>query len=378
MRGHVRKRGRSWSFVVDDGRDPETNKRRQRWSSGYASRKEAEQALRQALGRLDVGDDPIPLRITVAEHAEKWFEHLEAQDKPRPRVRQGYERMIRAQVLPTIGGLEVRKVKPAHCQVILDKYRAEGRAPRTIAKLRAAMSSMFNAAVKWDLTPINPCRATSTPTPQRPKLTIPNAAQLTGLADAAVGTVWEIPVLIASTTGARRAEALAARWTNVDLDRGLLRVVEALQRVDGELTFTQPKTERAVREIPLTGRVVERLRAHKVEQARRRLAAGTAWHDIDLVSERGDGAPLDPDAFTHGFARIAKTAGLKGVRLHDLRHGVATQLAKSGHHAYETSRVLGHASVHFTANTYQHADAESFERTRAALEEAFGSKGSAT
>jgi integrase len=127
-----------------------------------------------------------------------------------------------------------------------------------------------------------------------------------------------------------------------------------------------------VREIPLTARVVERLRMHKAAQARRRLGAGAAWHDLDLVCERGDGAPLDPDAFTHGFARIAKAAGLGGVRLHDLRHGVATQLAQH-QQPYETSKVLGHASPHFTASVYQHADAKSFERTRAALEEAFGS-----
>ena len=85
MRGHVRKRGKTWSFVIDAGRDPETNKRKQRWSSGHETKKAAEKAMRKALGRLDVGADPIPEKVTVAEHAERWFQHLAAQDKPRPR-----------------------------------------------------------------------------------------------------------------------------------------------------------------------------------------------------------------------------------------------------------------------------------------------------
>jgi integrase len=132
-----------------------------------------------------------------------------------------------------------------------------------------------------------------------------------------------------------------------------------------------PPTRR--REIPLPAFAVDRLRAHKIDQARQRLMLGVGWSDLDLVCERGDGAPLDPDAFTHGFARIAKAVDLDGVRLHDCRHGVATALAKRGVPAYVTSKVLGHSSVHFTANTYQLADDETIDRALAGLEEAFGS-----
>jgi len=57
--------------------------------------------------------------------------------------------------------------------------------------------------------------------------------------------------------------------------------------------------------------------------------------------------------------------------LHDCRHGVATALAKAGTPAYVTSKVLGHSSVHFTANVYQHADEETVDRALAGLETAF-------
>jgi integrase len=373
MRGHVRRRGRAWSFVVDVGRDAATGKRRQRWSSGYETKKAAEVALRKALHRVDVGDDPFPEKITLAEFVEaRWLPHLKTQGKLRPSTRRRYEQLLRKHVLDSIGGLRLDRIRPAHCQAVLDALIDGGRAPRTVAHCRAAMSSAFQAALRWQLVSTNPVRATTTPTPERPKLTTPDAAQLRALAEAAVGTTWEIAVLLAATTGARRGEVLGLRWSDVDLDRGRVRIDEALQRMpDGTLGFTPPKTERARREIPLPAFAVERLRRHRADQAQRRLALGAGWQDLDLVCERGDGAPLDPSSFTHGFTRIAKAFGMEGVRLHDLRHGVATALAKAGTPAYVTSKVLGHSSVHFTANTYTHADDETVDRALAGLEQAF-------
>jgi integrase len=372
MRGHVRKRGRSWCFVIDIGRDPETQKRQQRWQSGFSTRKAAEEAMRKALGRLDAGDDPIPAKITVAQFAEQWLAHLETAGKPRPSSRRRYAELLQQRVVTFIGGMRLDHIRPTHVQAVLDAATEAGLAPATVQKVRASMSSMFNMAVKWTLVSSNPVRATSTPTIRAPELITPSVAELRTLGDAAVGTTWEIPILLATTTGARRAEILGLRWSRVDLERGRVRIEETVQRVSGRLAFVPPKTEKARREIPLPRFAVERLRAHKAEHARRCLALGAGWSDLDLVCERGNGAPLDPDAFTHGFARIARAAGLAGVRLHDCRHGVATALAKTGTPAYVTSKVLGHSSVHFTANVYQHADEETVDRALAGLEKAFG------
>jgi integrase len=371
MRGHVRKRGRSWCFVIDIGRDPETQKRRQRWRSGFPTKAKAEESLRRALGRLDAGDDPMPTNIALSEFAGRWLGHLEAADSPRPNSRRRYAELLYQRVVPVIGGMRLDRIRPAHVQAVLDAATEAGLSPATVHKIRAAMSSMFNMAVKWTLISSNPVRATSAPKIRSPKLVTPSGTELRTLADAAIGTTWEVPILLATTTGARRAEILGLRWSRVDLERGRVRIDETLQRVGGELAFVPPKTDKARREIPLPAFALERLRAHKADQARRRLALSVGWSDVDLVCERGDGKPLDPDGYTHGFARIAKSAGLEGVRLHDCRHGVATALAKAGTPAYVTSKVLGHSSVHFTANVYQHADEETVDRALAGLETAF-------
>jgi integrase len=89
------------------------------------------------------------------------------------------------------------------------------------------------------------------------------------------------------------------------------------------------------------------------------------------VCDRGDGQPIDPDLLSVAFKRAAKAAGVERVRLHDLRHAYATRLARSGLHPVETSELLGHASPAFTMSVYQHADRESLERTRSAVQGAF-------
>jgi integrase len=355
---------------MDVGLDSATRRRRQYWHSGFPTRKAAEEALRKALGRLDAGQDPFPEKITLVEFVDRLLDHWRTQGKPRPRTRHEYERLLRRRVLPVIGGHEMAKVRPAHCQTVIDAAVRDGVAP---GQLRAVMSSAFETALRWGLVPVNPVRATTALSRSRPKLTVPDARQMRTLIEAAVGTPWEVPTLLAATTGARRAEVLGLRWRDVDLDRGRVRIDKTLQRIDGELRFVPPKTERARRELPLPGFAAERLRAYKADQARRRLSLGAGWVDLDLVCERGDGGPLEPDSFSKGVARIAGAVGLEGVRLHDLRHAVATTLAKRGVPAYVTSKVLGHSSVHFTTNTYQHADEETVDRALAGLDEAFGS-----
>jgi integrase len=372
VRGHVRRRGKGWVFVVYVGKDP-VGKDRYKWSRSWPTKREAERELSKALHRADAGDDPLPEKVTVAQLADRFFEHRELHNKPRPRVRQRQERLIRARILPAIGNVEVRKVKPATCQQVLDAF-IDGHAERTVGQLKAAASTMFETALRWGLIAINPWRATTTPTPSKPGLKVPNAQEVGALIEAAQSTQWGVAVHIAARTGCRRGELCAFRWSNVDLDNGTIRIVEALQRVNHELVRTPPKTARAVRDVPLTADLVTRLRQAKAEQARRRLELGPLWQDTDLVIHRGDGGPVDPDSLSHGFARIADSVGLGDVRLHDLRHHVASKLASSGTLGpHETSAMLGHASTSFTMSTYAHPDEASVERTRRALEGGLGS-----
>jgi integrase len=314
------------------------------------------------------GDDAFPEAITMSAFIdERWLPHLDTQDRLRKSTIKNYRQLMRDHVLPRIGDMAIRSLKPAHLQAVLDEMTHAGLAARTVAHARAAISASLQQALRWELVTVNPARATESPRKHLPELRTPTAAELRRIIDAAKKTPWEIPLLLSATTGARRGEVLGLRWKNVDLDGARASIVESLQRIDGEPHFVEPKTSRGVRRIPLLPEVVDRLRTHRAEQARRLLALGIRLGDEHVVCDRGDGEPVDPSTFGHAATRIAERAGLPRVRLHDLRHGVATALAASGIPVELTSRMLGHSDEAFTLRTYVHPGDDRWEAVSASL-----------
>jgi site-specific recombinase XerD len=94
---------------------------------------------------------------------------------------------------------------------------------------------------------------------------------------------------------------------------------------------------------------VETLRRHRKEEAERRLMCGPEWQDTDLVADRGDGGPVNPVSLSHAFA---------------------TTLIGAGVNVKAVSEALGHASVAFTMDTYQHVLPAMGEQVTTAIETA--------
>ena len=114
---------------------------------------------------------------------------------------------------------------------------------------------------------------------------------------------------------------------------------------------------------------MEALRVWRRSQQERRLAIGPKWVATDLICDNGEGGPCNPDSSTHAFKRLARRAGLApGIRLHDVRHGVATVLLEHGVHPAIASAMLGHASESFTMSQYQHVTDRMTDLAATALE----------
>ena len=256
----------------------------------------------------------------------------------------------------------------------------------TIAQVRSVLGSALRQAVADGLITANPVAAVKRPRMQRKEPHWPTFAQLGALLRASRGTVWEVPILLAAVTGARRSEILGFSWSDVDLGTGIVLIRRGIQPVRGTnrlgtTSFTPLKTRRARRQVQLPPFALKRIRWHRREQLRRRAALDAGWHDpvdergepLAMVCDRGDGLPPYPDAFTRAFKRLAVQAGLHpATRLHDVRHAVATELGRRGVHPVIVSSVLGHASPAFTIAVYQHAWQEGPAEAAQALEAALG------
>lgn len=367
MSGSIKRRGDGWSYIVDLPRSVD-GQRRQRRRGGFATKKQAEEALREFLGHLDRGGDPFGDKTTFAEYASGWADHHQGQVEPQTWRR--YEQLLRLHVLPALGGMRLQQIKAAHIQSVLDGI---DRSPRTVQHVRALLSKMFRQAAAWGIIPASPVPATTAPKAERPDLDVPDTDGARALMAASVGTVWELPVYLAAWTGARRGEVLAIAWDQVDFERRRIRITRSVERIKGEFRFKEPKTKRSRREVAIPPFVAERLRRWKLEQMQRQLAAGpAAWTDLGLVCERGDGSPIDPDSFSKGFKRLARQVGAPDTRLHDLRHAAATTMMEGGVHPSVVSRSLGHASEAFTMQIYGHVRDEMLDQAADALGEAYG------
>ncbi|CAN5176471.1 site-specific integrase [soil metagenome] len=341
---------------------------------GFPTRKQASAEYRRLRHVIDSGGDPFPPAMSFRDYCASWLAHRRA-DGLRPTTVRRYEALLRDDVLPVVGHLELRRIKPAHVRTVLDNMTARGLSPRTVVQGRAVFGGVMKQAMRDGLVEVNPVSAIRRPKTARSAKAIPTPLQVKAVIEESRGTDVEIPLLLAATTGMRRSEVLGLQWADLDLKTNRLRVTRGLQWLTTgggrKLEFTGLKTERARRTVQLFPTVAERLRHHRKAQTEQRLALGEAWQDHGLVCDRGDGAPIDPESFSKGFKSVALAAGLDPrTRLHDLRHAVATQLARKGVHPHTVSAILGHSSVAFTMDVYTEEWDEGAAQAATALGEA--------
>jgi integrase len=213
---------------------------------------------------------------------------------------------------------------------------------------------------------------TRLPKVERQPITALTVEQSMQLLEAISHTTIYWPVLIALATGMRRGEILALRWKNVDLDKGIVRVVESLEQTrKGGLRFKSTKTEKA-RAVTLPKFALEELRRRKWEQAEALLTLGVRQVANTLVCARKDGEPKQPESLTHEFTYLVGRTDVPRVRFHDLRHSHATQLLGSGVHPKIVQERLGHSTITVTMDLYSHVSETMQGDAVARLDQAWG------
>lgn len=375
MKGHVRKRGSRWAVVVDLGRDPATGRRLRRWHSGYTSKHEAEEARVRILHRLGRGEYVEPSKLTVREFLiEQWLPA--AEPSLRRSTFESYSRNVRLHIAPDpagaeqgvgIGHVRLQALTPATLTAFYGdrlrrgrqnpKRRGEPLSPRSVRYMHAIVHRALRDALRWGLLVRNPADLAEPPSHHATKPAAPKtwtADELRAfLAHVSSEPLYPLWVLYA-TTGVRRGEALGLHWTDVDLDSAYASIRESSVSVAYRVEASEPKTAKGRRALALDAATVAALRAHRATQAEGRLALGAGYQDEALVFARADGTPLHPEAVSEAFARAVKAAGLRRIRLHDLRHTWATLALQAGVNPKVVSDRLGHATVSFTLDTYSH------------------------
>jgi hypothetical protein len=111
MRGSVVQKPKGtgrWYVVLDLDRDG-TGRRRQKWHSGFRTKREAEKGLTALLAAQDTGTNVAPQKITLGEYlADRWLPAIEA--TVRPTTFAGYRAHVRVYVNPALGSIPLQSV----------------------------------------------------------------------------------------------------------------------------------------------------------------------------------------------------------------------------------------------------------------------------
>jgi len=380
MVGYIRRQSESkgtWEVSVSLQRDPATGRRRRRYLTVRGSRKDAERALAAALAQLDSGLDVSPGKITVADFLLRWLRDYAVSNVAQSTL-QRYQGIVEHHLVPALGHLKLRELRPAHIQHAYASFnrrdrRAAPLSPKTIFEHHALLRTALNWAVRWQLLSRNPAQFTAPPRPQRPQMRVMSVEEAQRFLEVAAATPHHALLYLALATGGRLGELLALRWQDVDLEMGVLQITRTARFAKGQgVTFGQPKTHRSRRPVALSPETVGVLREHKRRQLGYRLQLGGGYEDQGLVFTDGWGRPLYDSTVRRAFYNITREAGIERLRIHDLRHTAATLMLRAGVNPKVVSERLGHATVSITLDTYSHVLPDLQREAAAAMDAILG------
>src|SRR5438445_956931 len=177
--------------------------------------------------------------------------------------------------------------------------------------MRAILRRARNQALRWEFVSRNVAVLADPPSGRSPDMQPLTIEHARAFMAAARGHRYEHLYEFLLGTGLRIGEALALRWSDVNLDDGVITVRHALERLRGRpWRLAVPKSESGKRLVPLIGATADALRAQRTRTLELRLAAGTAWTDLDFVFPTAVGTPDDQANVYHQFKKLLREARL--------------------------------------------------------------------
>lgn len=291
---------------------------------------------------------------TLKEYLENWLEHVH-----RPTLRISsyvkYRKVMDSYIIPALGKISLQKLTPQQVQALYAQKLKDGLKPRTVKSIHGLLHKALDDAVKWNLVSRNVCDIVSQPRAPRREPQLLSLSQAQILLDYVKQSRLEAFLVLAITTGMRRGEILALRWSDVDLIEGHLQVKRTVDYIAHYgFVETEAKTERGRRKIMLAPFVVEMLNAHRSNQMEERYKMGDKWVDRNLVFCGSQGNYFIPNYLLKIFKKALTAAGLPRMRVHDLRHSAATILLSMNIHPKVVQELLGHSSINITMDLYSH------------------------
>lgn len=370
----IEKRGDSYRIVISCGFDVNGKriKRSITWKPDRAyTPKQLEKALNKAAVEFEEkvlnGEIAADSRLKLVDFIPQYMES--AKLKLEPTTIEEYTRVINKYILPALGHLRLKDIRPAHVQKFVNmlssgEYRQDGKTgalkPASVKRYYAVLQSILSAAYRLELLPSNPTDSgkITLPTMDEQKTDIMSKEQLAEMLEALDSEPLQLRVIVhlAIITGCRRGELTSLKWSDIDFDKCEITVSKSLYQLKGEKAKTKRTKNKKKRVVTIPEYCIELLRQLHIEQTEKRFRLGTAWNGTadNYVFIKNDGSVMHPNTPTEQFNDFLERHELKHIKFHALRHTSATLSLLNGANIKQVAARLGHSQLS-TTNRYLHA-----------------------
>lgn len=312
-----------------DGKRYQTTKR------GFRTKKEA-----QKWENEEKAANNMEMDITLEKFVEIYFRDKQTELKERSIKNKRY--MIQAYIIPCFGKKKMNEIKPSDIIQWQNFMCEKGFAPTYLRMIQNQITALFTHASNIYGLNNNPCRKVK-------KMGKAEAGKLnfwtkkeydTFIATISKNDMYYVIFEILFWTGCREGELLALTENDIDLINSQIYISKTYYRSNRQDIITAPKTEQSIRTIDIPEFLKNEIKDY--------LARLYQYPKDARIF------PIVAEALQHKMKRNIKKAGVKDIRVHDLRHSHVAYLIHQGVAPLVIKERLGHKDIQITLNTYGH------------------------
>ena len=310
-------------------------KRRKSTKRGFATKREAEEWLRNFL-------------ITQKADFDMKFEDFwkmycaDMETRLREHTMRTKKYIVELKILPYFGDKRVNDITAADIRQWQNELIKMGYSPTYLKTINNQLSAIFNYAVRYYDLKSNPCvKAGSMGKSKAEEMDFWTGEEFRKFIDSVMNKrLSYMAFMTLYWTGMRMGELLALNPKDVDLEKRTISITKSYQRLGKKDVITPPKTPKSKRVITIPEFLAADIKDYM-----------DSLYDLQ---ENDRLFPITKYYLEHEMQRGIKESGVKRIRVHDLRHSHASMLIELGFSPLEIANRLGHEKVETTLNTYAH------------------------
>ena len=310
-------------------------KRRKSTKRGFATKREAEEWLRNFLITQKADFD-----MKFADFWKMYCADMETRLREHTMRTKKY--IVELKILPYFGNKRVNDITAADIRQWQNELIKMGYSPTYLKTINNQLSAIFNYAIRYYDLKSNPCaKAGSMGKSKAEEMDFWTGEEFRKFIDSVMNKrLSYMAFMTLYWTGMRMGELLALNPKDVDLEKRTISITKSYQRLGKKDVITPPKTPKSKRVITIPEFLAADIKDY--------------MDSLYELQENDRLFPITKYYLEHEMQRGIKESGVKRIRVHDLRHSHASMLIELGFSPLEIANRLGHEKVETTLNTYAH------------------------